>query len=143
MKALHLIPALALFASPGCALFGITNKVEVEHVLVELESGVRLRDTLPGEGPPVELGQEITLDYTGYLSDGSVFDSSVDRGLPVVFVLGEAPLAGWNDGILGMRAGGRRHVAIPAALAYGSEGVEGLIPPNEELVFEFELLEIR
>jgi peptidylprolyl isomerase len=143
MKPPQLLLALALLPLGGCALFGLTNKVEVEHVLVELESGVKIRDTFSGQGPPVELGQKVTLDYTGYLSDGSIFDSSISRGLPITLVVGEAPLAGWNGGILGMRAGGHRHVWIPPELAYGAEGIEGLIPPDESLVFEFELLEIH
>jgi FKBP-type peptidyl-prolyl cis-trans isomerase len=143
MNAKSLLLATALLPLGGCALFGITSKVDVQHELTVLESGVKYREILPGEGPPVELGQEVTVDYTGFLSDGSVFDSSIDRGFPIEFVLGEAPIAGWNEGILGMQAGGRRHVSIPPELAYGAAGVEGLIPPDEVLVFEFELLEIR
>lgn len=124
----------------GCALFGFTTKVKVEHHLVILESGIEYIDNLPGQGPPVVEGQAVTIDYTGFLADGSVFDSSIERGVPIEFVLGKAPLAGWNEGIIGMAVGGRRHLSLPPELAYGEAGIEGLIPPNETLVFDIELL---
>lgn len=143
MRLAPLLAGLALLASPGCALLGITEPVEVEHDLRVLESGIEIRDTLPGEGAPAEEGQEVVLDYSGFLSDGSQFDSSLDRGIPIRFVLGEAPLRGWDLALVGMRAGGRRHARIPPQFAYGEIGVEGLIPPNESLVFEFELHEIH
>jgi len=143
MRPTLLLATLACLLLPSCALFGITSKVEVDHPLHVLESGVHYREIVMGQGPPLETGQAVTIDYTGYLADGSVFDSSLERGLTLDFVLGDAPLPGWNEALLGMRAGGRRHVSIPPELAYGEAGVEGLVPPNETLVFEIWLLEIR
>jgi len=143
MRVTPLIAGLALLTSPGCALFGITEPLEVEHGLQVLECGIEIRDTLLGEGAPAEEGQELVLDYSGFLSNGSQFDSSLDRGIPIRMVLGEAPLKGWDLALVGMRAGGLRYVRIPPELAYGEAGVEGMIPPNETLVFEFELHEIH
>ncbi len=143
MKPGPLLVLLFCLSLPGCALFGITTKVKVNHQLVTLESGVEYKEILLGEGPAVEIGQTITIDYVGYLSDGSIFDSSVQRGVPHELKLGEAPLAGWNEGILGMQAGGSRHVSLPPELAYGEMGIDGLIPPNETLVFEIALLQIH
>ncbi|MCL4146382.1 UNVERIFIED_CONTAM: hypothetical protein GTU68_011757 [Idotea baltica] len=125
----------------SCVLYR-ADKVKVEHPLVDLESGVQIREILPGQGPEAQEGDEVTIDYTGFLSDGSQFDSSIDRGVPVAFMLGQAPLPGWDIGVMGMQAGGSRRVELPPDLAYGEQGVEGLIPPNETLVFEIQLLSI-
>jgi len=142
MKLASLFACLLALPLSGCALFGITEKVDVDHDLIQLESGVEIQTILPGQGEGAQLGDTLTLDYVGYLADGSVFDSSRDRGVPVTIVLGEAPLEGWNEGLVGMMVGGRRHLSIPPELAYGENGIEGLIPPNEALVFEIELLEL-
>ena len=143
MRILQPLALLALVPLSGCALFGITSKVKVDHPITVLENGVHYREIVPGQGPRVEVGQEVTIDYIGYLSDGTAFDSSYDRGVPIDFIVGEAPLPGWDVGILGMQAGGRRHVSIPPELAYGEAGIDGLIPPNETLVFEIYVVEIR
>jgi FKBP-type peptidyl-prolyl cis-trans isomerase len=134
---------LVLVLTPGCAFLGWTRKVEVIHPRVTTESGVEYEDIIVGEGPTAEVEQSLLLDYTGYLADGSLFDSSIDRGIPISITLGSAPLEGWNEGLLGMRAGGRRWMSLPAALAYGAEGVPGLIPENEPLVFEIALIAIE
>lgn len=143
MRLTQLLAAFALAPLSSCALFGITDKVDVDHPMQSLESGIQFREILMGQGPPVESGQAVTIDYVGFLADGSTFDSSIDRGVPMEFIMGNAPLTGWNHGILGMRAGGRRHLSLPPEFAYGEAGIEGLIPPNESLVFEIWLLEIR
>ncbi len=142
MKLASLAACLLALPLSGCALFGITEKVDIDHQLVLLESGVGVQMILPGQGEGAQPGDTLTIDYVGYLADGSTFDSSRDRGVPVTIVLGEAPIAGWNDGLVGMKVGGRRHLEIPSELAYGENGIEGLIPPNEPLVFEIELLEL-
>jgi FKBP-type peptidyl-prolyl cis-trans isomerase len=143
MRPTHLLILFAISNLTSCALIGITDKVEVDHPLRILEGGIGVQEIVMGQGPQVETGQEILIDYTGYLSDGEVFDSSLERGVPLEFTLGEAPLPGWNEGILGMRAGGQRHVSLPPEQAYGEAGVAGLIPPNEPLVFEIWLLDIK
>jgi len=136
-----LLLALALPLS-GCSLFGITEKVDVERTRVVLDSGVEYEVLLPGIGAAAEPGDRVLVDYVGYLSDGTSFDSSRERGVPVEVVVGEAPLGGWNGVLLGMRVGGVRRASLPPEEAYGAEGIEGLIPPGETVVFELELLEI-
>ncbi len=141
MKAQLAFLSLLCMPLSSCVLYR-ADKVKVDHPLTTLEDGVQIREILQGRGPAAEDGDEVTIDYTGYLADGSMFDSSIKRGVPVQFMLGQAPLSGWNTGVLGMQAGGSRRVQLPPELAYGEQGVEGLIPPNETLVFEIELLKI-
>lgn len=126
----------------GCALFR-RPMVEVERPRVELEGGVEFEDVVVGVGRPAELSDEVTLDYSGWLEDGTPFDSSVQRGVPITFVLAEAPLAGWRDAIPGMRAGGKRRLLLPPGRAYGALGVPGLVPPDSALVFLIELWSIE
>jgi len=86
----------------------------------------------------------VTVHYTGWLTDGSMFDSSLSRGEPFVFPLGAGRvIRGWDEGVAGMRVGGRRQLIIPAALAYGNRGAGGIIPPGATLIFEVELLEVH
>ncbi len=124
-------------------MLGLTRPVEVEHERVVTEEGVEYEDLIVGEGPTAEPGQIVRIDYEGFLSNGSEFDSSYERGNPIDFTLGEAPLPGWDIGMAGMQAGGRRRMHLPPALAYGKRGVPGLVPENEPLVFEVELLAIE
>ena len=144
MKAV-ILPALTLALLPlsSCAFLGMTTKVEVVHDRVTTESGVEYEDIIVGEGPAAELGQSVTLDYAGYLASGTQFDSSIERGNPIQITLGAAPLAGWNEAIPGMMVGGSRWMKLPPEQAYGEAGVPGLIPENEPLVFEVNLLEIE
>ena len=145
MKRLHLLPlvAIPILLSSGCSVFGLERTVEVVHERVVTEGGVEYEDIIVGEGPIAELGQMIVVEYTGYLADGSEFDSSSDRGVMLDFTLGEAPLPGWDEGIPGMRVGGSRRMRIPPELAYGEQGIPGLVPENEPLVFEIDLVEIE
>lgn len=133
------LPFLLAALLPGCSLLR-SQPVEVVHHEVLTDSGVRYVDFLAGRGPVVVAGAVVTIDYTAKLPDGTVIDSTSDRGIPVTFPIGEAPIEGWNDGLLGMRVGGRRTIVVPAPLAYGEEGVPGLVPPGATLLFEVELL---
>ena len=97
-----------------------------------------------GRGAIAETGQKVEVHYTGKLTDGSVFDSSVVRGQPFSFTLGRGQvIEGWEKGILGMRVGEKRVLTIPPALGYGAQGAGITIPPNATLVFEVELLDVR
>ena len=107
------------------------------------ESGLQYYDITQGSGPAAESGQTVTVHYSGWLEDGTKFDSSVDRGEPFTFVLGQGNvIPGWDEGLVGMQAGGKRQLRIPAALAYG-EGGSGPIPANATLIFDVELLEVQ
>lgn len=104
-------------------------------------------DLLVGTGVEASEGMTVTVHYTGWLYDahtadhhGIKFDSSRDRNQPFSFVLGTTVIAGWNQGIVGMKVGGRRVLTIPSTLAYGASGSGGVIPPNSALVFDIELL---
>ena len=97
-----------------------------------------------GNGATAAAGQSVSVHYTGWLTDGTKFDSSVDRNDPFEFNLGRGQvIAGWDQGVAGMQIGGKRKLTIPPALGYGERGAGGVIPPNATLVFEVELLGIR
>ena len=107
------------------------------------DSGLKSDDTTEGDGDTAGAGQRVKVHYTGWLTDGSKFDSSKDRGDPLAFKLGAGQvIRGWDEGVQGMRVGGMRKLTIPPQLGYGAAGAGGVIPPNATLVFEVELLEI-
>jgi FKBP-type peptidyl-prolyl cis-trans isomerase FkpA len=100
-------------------------------------------DLKVGEGAEAATGKTVSVHYTGTLTDGTKFDSSVDRGTPFEFQLGAGEvIQGWDQGLVGMKVGGKRKLVIPPDMAYGSQGRPG-IPPNSSLVFEVELLEVK
>ncbi|MBI5536657.1 MAG: FKBP-type peptidyl-prolyl cis-trans isomerase [Deltaproteobacteria bacterium] len=98
-------------------------------------------DIVVGTGAEAAPGKRVSVHYTGTLTDGSKFDSSLDRGKPFQFVLGAGQvIKGWDQGVAGMKVGGKRKLTIPAELGYGARGYPPVIPPNSTLVFEVELL---
>lgn len=100
-------------------------------------------DLVAGTGDEAVAGKKVSVHYTGTLTDGTKFDSSVDRGQPFEFTLGAGQvIKGWDQGVAGMKVGGKRKLVIPADLAYGQSG-QGSIPPNSTLVFEVELLGVQ
>ena len=111
------------------------------------DSGLQYIDHVVGDGAEAATGQTVEVHYTGWLyvdgERGTKFDSSVDRGMPFSFTLGGRVIAGWNEGVAGMKVGGKRELIIPPDLGYGSAGAGGAIPPNATLDFEIELLAIR
>ncbi len=108
---------------------------------ITLASGLIIEDLVTGDGAEAAAGQEVTVHYTGWLTDGKKFDSSKDRDDPFVFPLGAGHvIRGWDEGVQGMKIGGKRKLTIPPALGYGARGAGGVIPPNATLVFEVELL---
>ncbi len=97
-----------------------------------------------GDGATAAPGQSVSVHYTGWLTDGQKFDSSVDRNDPFEFNLGAGQvIAGWDHGVTGMQVGGKRKLTIPPEMGYGERGAGGVIPPNATLVFEVELLDVR
>jgi len=107
-------------------------------------SGLRYTDLEVGQGDQARSGQTAVVHYTGWLTNGSKFDSSKDRGEPFSFPLGQGRvIRGWDEGVVGMRVGGKRVLVIPPDLGYGHRGAGGVIPPNATLKFEVELLEVR
>ncbi|MEW8014435.1 MAG: FKBP-type peptidyl-prolyl cis-trans isomerase [Candidatus Sedimenticola endophacoides] len=108
------------------------------------DSGLKYEDLAEGEGAPAARGQRVTVHYTGWLSDGTQFDSSLDRNDPFSFPLGAGHvIRGWDEGAQGMRIGGRRRLTIPPQLGYGAAGAGGVVPPYATLVFEVELLGVQ
>ena len=106
-----------------------------------IPSGLIVEDINIGEGAAAAAGQKVTVHYTGWLTNGTKFDSSKDRNDPFVFPLGGGRvIKGWDEGVQGMKVGGKRKLTIPPALGYGSRGAGSVIPPNATLVFEVELL---
>ena len=110
-------------------------------------SGLKVEDVVVGTGDMAAAGQDVTVHYTGWLTDGVIkgrkFDSSKDRNDPFVFPLGAGHvIKGWDEGVQGMKVGGTRLLTIPANLGYGARGAGGVIPPNATLLFEVELLAV-
>ena len=104
-------------------------------------SGLKYYDLVEGSGEPPAPGTNVTVHYTGWLTDGTKFDSSLDRGQPFSFVLGQGRvIAGWDEGVASMTPGTVRQLVIPPELGYGERGAAGVIPPNATLIFEVELL---
>jgi len=107
-------------------------------------TGLGIQELRLGTGTTAEAGNVVAVHYTGWLTDGSKFDSSRDRGDPLVFPLGRGRvIAGWDEGIAGMKIGGRRKLVIPSRLAYGDQSPGAGIPPGATLVFDVELCGVR
>jgi FKBP-type peptidyl-prolyl cis-trans isomerase len=107
-------------------------------------SGLKIIEIKAGTGAQAQKGQTVSVNYTGWLADGTKFDSSLDRGQPITFVLGSAQLIpGFVEGVTGMQVGEQRRLIIPPALGYGSQGRPPVIPANAELTFDIELVSVK
>jgi peptidylprolyl isomerase len=105
---------------------------------------LEITDTQLGNGAEATAGKNVSVHYTGRLTNGSKFDSSLDRGRPFTFKLGAGMvIQGWDQGVAGMKVGGKRTLTIPPELGYGAGGFPPVIPPNSTLVFDVELLDVR
>jgi peptidylprolyl isomerase len=135
------MPRLSLFA--GAALIAMSTAANAETVT--LPSGLKYQDEVVGTGPEPKAGQQVTVQYTGWLDEGGKkgkkFDSSRDRNQPFSFPLGAGQvIKGWDEGVATMKTGGKRTLIIPPQLGYGARGAGGVIPPNATLIFDVELL---
>jgi len=162
------LAALACLALAGCQQTSTTEKTEssmttgattvqpesapattsgaTEGEERTLPGGLKVVDLKVGSGAMAEPGRTVAMHYTGWLMDGTKFDSSLDRGTPLAFPLGADPprvIRGWEEGVKGMRVGGKRKLTIPPDMAYGERGYPPVIPPNSTLVFEVELVDMK
>lgn len=123
--------------------FAAELEVNVE-AMTETASGLRYQDLVVGDGMEAQGGNAVQVHYTGWLTDGTKFDSSLDRGEPFSFTLGTGEvIAGWDEGVQGMRVGGKRKLIVPPELGYGRAGAPPVIPGNATLVFDVELIEVQ
>ncbi len=123
----------------------LTQPTPVEQdAYTTTKSGLKYVDLVEGNGRSPRKKQTVAVHYTGWLTDGTKFDSSHDRGQPFQFVLGTGKvISGWDEGVATMKIGGKRQLLIPAHLGYGARGAGGVIPPNATLIFEVELIAAR
>jgi FKBP-type peptidyl-prolyl cis-trans isomerase FkpA len=123
---------------------GANGPTKVSGEPTKAADGLEYWDIKVGTGAVAEAGQTVMVHYTGWLTNGKKFDSSVGKAPFEVTPLGNAPvIKGWNEGILGMKVGGKRQLRIPPDLAYGADGYPGAIPPNATLIFDVQLLSVR
>ncbi len=123
----------------------ITPTTPENNKIIKMESGLQLQDIVVGTGAEAKPRDTISVNYVGALDNGTVFDASAKHGGPATFQIGVGQLIkGWDEGIPGMKVGGKRKLVVPPSLGYGSKNVgNGLIPPNSTLVFEVELLAVQ
>lgn len=146
MKSVKMILAMAVL----CALCAVPALAAEEKTKlaagkqVTTASGLKYVDVKVGTGASPVKGKQVKVHYTGTLENGKKFDSSVDRNEPFSFVIGVGQvIAGWDEGVMSMKVGGKRKLTIPANLGYGARGAGGVIPPNATLLFDVELLDVQ
>ena len=137
---------LALAIAAAVPLLGHVDAAT--NQVIEMPNGLKYTDTKTGDGATATSGNKVSVHYTGWLynngAKGAKFDSSVDRGQPFQFTLGaHQVIAGWDEGVAGMKVGGKRTLIIPPELGYGARGAGGVIPPNATLMFDVELLGVQ
>ena len=141
------LAGLAGFAAVALPLAGLAfagNAGAPEAEWKKNASGLEIQELKLGEGAEAKAGATVDVHYTGWLLDGTKFDSSVDRGKPFSFHLGAGEvIRGWDEGVAGMKVGGKRKLRIPAEMGYGARGAGGVIPPNATLHFLVELIDVK
>ena len=141
--------ACAVLALAIAAAVPLLGRVDAAtNQVIEMPNGLKYTDTKTGDGATATPGNKVSVHYTGWLYNngvkGAKFDSSVDRGKPFQFTLGaHQVIAGWDEGVAGMKVGGKRTLIIPPELGYGARGAGGVIPPNATLMFDVELLGVQ
>jgi len=154
MKTLLLVIGLLALAISGMtqtapakrapALPAVSGPTKVTGAPTKNASGLEYWDIKVGTGAVAQTGQHVKVDYTGWLTNGKKFDSSVGTGRPFEFMLGAGQvIKGWDEGIAGMKVGGKRQLRIPPDLAYGAQGFSTVIPPNSTLIFDVKLLDVK
>lgn len=151
MKTQWIFLLILVFAIAGCGkkedkkeAKGKTGIPEITVAADTTETGLVIQDIKIGSGKAAKMGNYVTLHYAGWLTDGKLFDSSIKRNKPFTLRIGAGQvIQGWEEGIQGMKVGGKRRLTIPPDLAYGEEGYAKVIPPNATLVFDLELLSVR
>ncbi len=135
-----------LGVASGCGKTGSgggTGPTKVSGAPTTTASGLQYWDIVVGNGATAAAGNLVSVHYTGWLTNGQKFDSSVDRGQPFSFPLGAGQvIKGWDEGVAGMKVGGKRQLRIPPELGYGAGGAGGVIPGNATLIFDVELLQV-
>ena len=126
----------------------INRSQAAANEVIEMPNGLKYTDTKVGDGAEATAGKKVSVHYTGWLynngTKGAKFDSSLNRGQPFQFTLGaHQVIAGWDEGVAGMKVGGKRTLVIPPELGYGARGAGGVIPPNSTLMFDVELLGVQ
>jgi peptidylprolyl isomerase len=148
-KLIVIMLLVAAVAIPACSQQEVkpaagTKGMPAGANMVTTPSGLSYADLVVGNGPAPVPGKMVKVHYTGWLENGTKFDSSVDRGEPFEFTIGAGQvIPGWDEGVMSMKVGGKRKLVIPSQLGYGTAGAGGVIPPNATLVFEVELLEVK
>jgi peptidylprolyl isomerase len=134
------VPTRAIINKPEPTLSPAINMDDFQT----MSDGLKIKDETIGSGVEVKSGDTVTVNYLGTLENGTKFDSSYDRNTPFTTQIGVGKvIKGWDEGIVGMKVGGKRKLIIPSSLGYGEQGAGNLIPPNTTLVFEVELLSIK
>lgn len=135
--------ANAVVGAPETLTYAPSLNVDID-MMARTESGLYWKDLIEGTGAEAVRGTVVVVEYSGWLANGNLFDSSKNAGRPFSFALGQRQVIdGWDEGVAGMRVGGKRLLVIPPQLGYGSRGAGAGIPGNATLVFEVELLEVR
>ena len=141
-----LIVSIVLGCASGCGkgnTASTSSPTRVNGQPTTTPSGLQYWDIVQGTGATAVAGSRVSVHYTGWLTNGEKFDSSVDRGQPFSFLLGSGQvIRGWDEGVAGMKVGGKRQLHIPPELGYGERGAGGVIPANATLVFDVELLQV-
>lgn len=145
MRRKTLLSAVLALSVISCGDAGFAPELGVDlDAMTQTASGLQYQDLTVGDGATAQAGDSVTVHYTGWLTDGTKFDSSVDRGTPFGFRVGAGNvIAGWDEGVAGMRVGGKRKLVIPPELGYGDRGAGGVIPGGATLVFDVELLAVN
>ena len=142
MKSPYMLSLVAMVVLT--VILGVGGSMAENTQEVTTPSGLKYVDQVVGTGDAAVAGKTVNVHYTGWLESGKKFDSSVDRGQPFSFPLGAGRvIKGWDEGVQGMKVGGKRKLTIPSDLGYGSRGAGGVIPPNATLIFDVELLGVR